>query len=139
MNETVSQSLTRDHLSIAELQTMFQDLKGSLHDKTKSLELKLRQIEGDSVNGDEDDHLPKPHYHGSNHGSPKKQHQMKFKSPDESNKVKEAPVKSLKDMFKAISGQNKVLSDQVEKLQAKVESQSLDLFGRVKKELASNY
>jgi len=49
-----------------------------------------------------------------------------------------APIKSIKDMFKNLASNNKILSDQVDKLQSKVETQNLDLFNRVKKDLSRN-
>ena len=138
LNEKISFFISKEKKNSIEIKGILQDLNEALNEKTRRLEILIRQIEGDSEsdNNDTNETLALKKVDANiNAGLGKKK-----MFPCQDGIVAETNArKSLKDMFINVNYSSKVMSDQIDKLQYKVDSQSNELFNRLKKDLTGTF
>jgi len=126
--------MVKEKNDMSNVKSKMQVLEESLLDKTRLLEFKIQQLEG-TDSEDEEDKVPEHKQEDKPGIVPVKINSQRSLNQD--NKELSQP-KNLKDMVKNLTINNKKISDQVDKLQFKVDSQSVDLFNRVRRDINGN-
>ena len=111
------------------INSTLQELNELIINKSRALDFRIKQFEGESENGDGDEKTNQHH-----HRHEVDLHKNKLKIPHEEEKT------STKDTtqginLKNLSENNKRISDQLDKLQNKINSLNIELFNRVKKDV----
>ena len=147
MNESIQNLSVKEFHDVKEIKSKIEDLNEDLIDKTRLIEFKIKQFEGSDTEEEVDNEEQEmgnfkrgkveDTIFGSGRKFTNKSNVTQTKVKSSTDDLPTAAPKNIKDVIKNVNANSKKINDQMDKLQFKVDSQYVEMFNRLKKDVNS--